>query len=158
MLYLEDFAVGDRREFGRYAVTKEEVIDFARKYDPQPFHIDEAAAAATHFGGLIASGWHTCGMFMRMLADDFQARGGGSLGSPGVDELRWLKPVRPGDVLSVRTEVIEVRPSKSKPERGIMRSRFEVFTEDGAVVMALSSVSLLSRRPGAAQDTSNAAT
>ncbi len=151
MIYLEDFAVGDRREFGRYAVTLEEVLDFAHKYDPQPFHIDEAAAAKTHFGGLIASGWHTCGMFMRMLADDLQTRGGGSLGSPGVDELRWLKPVRPGDVLSVRSEVIEVRPSKSKPERGIMRARFEVFTEDGAVVMTLSSVSLLRRRPSATE-------
>ena len=149
MIYLEDFAVGDRREFGRYEVTLEEVLDFAHKYDPQPFHIDEAAAAKTHFGGLIASGWHTCGIFMRMMADDLHARGGGGLGSPGVDELRWLKPVRPGDVLSVRSEVIEVRPSKSRPERGIMRSRFEVFTEDGAVVMTLSSVSLLRRRPSA---------
>ena len=151
MLYLEDFSVGDTREFGRYTVSLEEVMEFGRKYDPQPFHIDEAAAAKSHFGGLIASGWHTCGMFMKMLADDFNSRGGGSLGSPGVDELRWLKPVRPGDVLSVRGEVLEARPSKSKPERGIVRSRFEVFTEDGTVVMSLTSVSLMSRRPRAAE-------
>ena len=151
MLYLEDFSVGDTHEFGRYLVSVEEVMEFGRKYDPQPFHIDEDAAAKSHFGGLIASGWHTCSMFMKMLADDFNARGGGSLGSPGVDELRWLKPVRPGDVLSVRSEVLEARPSKSKPERGIVRSRFEIFRQDGAVVMSLTSVSLMNRRPEATE-------
>jgi len=157
VLYLEDFAVGDRREFGRYPVTSEEVIDFGRKYDPQPFHIDPEAAAETHFGGLIASGWHTCGMFMKMLADDMVAQGGGSLGSPGVDEIRWLKPVRPGDELSVRSEVVEVRPSKSKPDRGIVRSSYEIFTQDGAAVMTLTSVAMMNRRPGTATATSNAA-
>ena len=116
MQFYEDIAVGQKSAFGHYEVTREEVIDFARKYDPQPFHLDDEAAAKTHFGRISASGWHTCAMTMSMLVANLTANKQAGLGSPGVDELRWKKPVYPGDTLRCETEVIEKRRSASRPE------------------------------------------
>ena len=147
MKYFEDFAVGDESLFGHYDVTREEVIDFARKYDPQPFHLSDEAAARTHFGRLAASGWHTCAMTMAVIArfvvEDRQA----GLGSPGVDELRWLKPVYPGDRLTVRATVAETIPSRSKPAIGVLRSRTVVTNQDGVDVMTFTSIVMMQRRP-----------
>ena len=139
--------VGHVTDFGSYQVTREEVIDFARKYDPQPFHLSDEAAAKTHFGRLAASGWHTCAMTMAVIArhvvEDRQA----GLGSPGVDELRWLKPVYPGDTLHVSGEIIETRPSRSKPDIGSFRTRTTVTNQDGVPVMTFTSIVLMRRRP-----------
>ena len=123
MQYFEDIPVGQKHAFGSYAVTCEEVLEFAHKYDPQPFHLDDEAAAKTHFGRLSASGWHTCAMVMAMLVGNLTGRKQAGLGSPGVDELRWLKPVFPGDTLRVETEVFEKRRSASRREMGIFKSR-----------------------------------
>lgn len=144
--YWEDFAVGTTREFGGLAVTKEEILRFAKQFDPQPFHVDEEAARRSPFGGLIASGWHTGSLMMRLLVDHYISHVA-SLGSPGIDELRWLRPVRPGDTLSVRATVTEVRPSRSKPDRGIVRSFVEVLNGNREVVMTLSALTLILRRP-----------
>ena len=147
MKYFDDFAVGDETLFGHYDVTREEVIDFARKYDPQPFHLSDEAAAETHFGRLAASGWHTCAMTMAVIArfvvEDRQA----GLGSPGVDELRWLKPVYPGDRLTVRATIVETIPSRSKPAIGVLRSRTVVTNQDGVDVMRFTSIVMMQRRP-----------
>ena len=143
MQYFEDIAVGHKTAFGRYEVTREEVLEFARKYDPQPFHLDEAAAAATHFGRLSASGWHTCAMTMAMMVENMKSSEQAGLGSPGMDELRWLKPVYPGDVLRVETEVLEKRRSASRPEMGIFKSRATVFNQDDAPVMSMISNGLI---------------
>jgi len=134
--YFEDYQVGEVTEFGDHLVTKEEIVGFAQRYDPQPFHVDEAAAAQSHFGGLIASGWLTAGIMMRMLVDNFISRVA-SMGSPGVDELRWLRPVRPGDRLRVRVTVLEVRRSQTKPDRGAILSLDEVVNQDDEVVMSV---------------------
>lgn len=147
MKYFEDLRVGDRRRFGAYAVTREEVLEFARKYDPQPFHLDDAAAAQTHFGRLAASGWHTCAMTMAMLVEASRADPLAGLGSPGVDEIRWLKPVYPGDTLSAETEIIELRPSNSKPNLGSFRSNMTAYNQDGTPVMRMTSIVLVRRRP-----------
>jgi acyl dehydratase len=147
MRYLEDFRVGERHSFGSYAVTREEVIEFASKYDPQPFHLDDAAAAKTYFGRLSASGWHTCAMTMRMLVDSMKDAESASLGSPGLDELRWLKPVYPGDTLGCETECIEVRPSTSRPEMGSIKNRLTVRNQDGEAVMTMTSIGLMRTRP-----------
>lgn len=150
MKYLEDMQVGSRASFGRYEVTREEVIEFASKYDPQPFHLDDEAAAKTYFGRLSASGWHTCAMTMRMLVDNMQSGGSGEragLGSPGWDELRWLRPVYPGDVLRVETEITEVRPSRSRPEMGSVHSDITVFNQKNEPVMTVKSIGLMRRRP-----------
>ena len=146
MEYFEDLAVGEVHRFGAYAVTREEVIDFASKYDPQPFHLSDEAAAATHFGRLSASGWHTCAMVMAMLVEDLKKHQRASLGSPGIDELRWLKPVYPGDILSCETEVIEKRVSQSRPEMGIFKSRLTVTNQDGVAVMTMISNGLIATR------------
>ena len=133
---LDDFQVGQVERFGSYAVTRAEVIDFAGRYDPQPFHLDDAAAAANPiFRRLSASGWHTAAMTMRMLVDHNRAMDRQTLGSPGIDEIRWLKPVYPGDVLRVESEVIEVRASRSHPDRGIVKSRMTVFNQHDEPVM-----------------------
>ena len=145
-LYLEDFAPGQVRESPLRALTKDEIVAFARVYDPQPFHIDEAAARETMFGGLIASGWHTIAIYMRLMWDSY-LKDTASLGSPGVDEVRWLKPVRPGDTLRARFTVLEAVPSRSKPDRGIVRSLSEVFNQHGEVVMTLRGLGLFGRRP-----------
>lgn len=147
--YLEDMVVGDRAAFGSYAVTREEVLDFASKYDPQPFHLDDAAAAKTHFGRLSASGWHTCAMTMRMMVENLTVGGHAGLGSPGVDQIRWLKPVYPGDTLRVETVVTEVRPSRSKPDMGSVHSDITVFNQNDAPVMTMKSIGLVQRRPAA---------
>jgi acyl dehydratase len=132
--FLEDYAEGDVAEFGRTEVTAADIIAFAEKFDPQPFHLSEEAGARTPYGGLIASGWHTAGMTMRMMVDHLVSRHG--LGSPGVDELRWLKPVRPGDVLTCRSRILSVRRSQSKPDRGIVRQQIETLNQHGEVVLS----------------------
>ena len=148
MKYFEDVSVGDATEFGHYDVTREEVLEFARKYDPQPFHLSDEEAAKTHFGRIAASGWHTCAMTMAVIArfvvEDRQA----GLGSPGVDELRWLRPVYPGDRLTVRASVVEKIPSRSKPHIGVLRSRTVVSNQDGVDVLSFTSIVMMQRRPG----------
>lgn len=148
MLYFEDLIVGSKSAFGSYAVTREEVIAFASQYDAQPFHLDDAAAAQTHFGRLSASGWHTCAMTMAMLVDNMKDHQQAGLGSPGLDELRWLKPVYPGDTLRVESELIEKTPSKSRPEMGSFRSNVHVFNQDGVMVMRFISIGLIRVRGG----------
>jgi len=146
MEFYEDLVVGVSHRFGARAVTREEVIAFASQYDPQPFHLDDAAAAQTHFGRLSASGWHTCAMVMAMLVERHQHTGHQGLGSPGVDELRWLRPVYPGDTLSVETEILEKRRSASKPDRGIFRTATRVFNQDGVMVMSMTSRAMVRTR------------
>jgi len=149
MLYFEDIEVGAKARFGAYEVTREEVLAFARQYDPQPFHLDDAAAAKTHFGRLSASGWHTCAMTMRMLVDSMHAEERAGLGSPGVDEIRWRHPVYPGDTLRVETEIIDKTPSRSRPEMGSYKAATTVYNQDDVVVMTLQSIGLIRRRPAA---------
>jgi acyl dehydratase len=146
MQYFEDIPVGQKHAFGRYEVTREEVLEFARKYDPQPFHLDDDAAARTHFGRLSASGWHTCAMTMAMLVENLKLRDQAGLGSPGVDELRWLKPVYPGDTLRVETEVFEKRRSASRREMGIFKSRAKVFNQHDEPVLSMISIGLVAVR------------
>ncbi|MBZ6382117.1 MaoC family dehydratase [Sphingomonas sanguinis] len=137
MTFLEDIGVGDVARFGSYRVEREEVLAFAKAYDPQPFHLSEEAAAATHFGRLSASGWHTASMAMAMIVAHFRETGFQSIGSPGVDELRWLKPVYPGDTLHCETEVLETRRSASRPEMGFVISRWTVLNQDDVAVMTM---------------------
>ena len=146
MQYFEDIAIGAKQAFGRYPVTREEVMEFARKYDPQPFHLSDEAAAATHFGRLSASGWHTCAMTMAMLVENLKDNRQAGLGSPGIDELRWLRPVFPGDTLRCESEVIEKRRSASRPEMGIFKSRLTVFNQDDVPVMTMVSNGLVATR------------
>ena len=147
VIYFEDIEIGRETEFGRYEVTREEVLEFARKYDPQPFHLSDEAAAKTHFGRLAASGWHTCAMTMSMLVENLKAHPQAGLGSPGVDELRWLKPVFPGDTLRVESEIVDVNPSRSKPDIGSFRSNVAVFNQDDVPVLRFTSIVLIRRRP-----------
>lgn len=140
--YLEDYAVGSVYEFGSITVEEAEIIDFARRFDPQVFHSDPEAAKRTIFGGLVASGWHTASMMMRLFVDHYLSWAA-SLGSPGIDELRWTKPVRPGDQLSIRVTVLEVNRSRSKPDRGILRSFVEVLNQDKEVVLTVNAVNFL---------------
>ncbi|MFP6715299.1 MAG: MaoC family dehydratase [Alphaproteobacteria bacterium] len=144
--YFEDFKVGQVIELGSCTVSKDEIIAFARKFDPQPFHIDEAAAERSIYGGLIASGWHTGSLFMRLLYDGLLSHAA-SMGSPGQDELRWIKPVRPGDTLSARGLVEELIPSRSKPDRGLIRTTYEVFNQDGDKVMMVRGLGMFGKRP-----------
>ncbi|HAY08146.1 MAG TPA: MaoC family dehydratase [Hyphomonas sp.] len=139
MRYFEDMVVGTRTRSSRtYKVTREEVIEFASKYDPQPFHLDDEAAKQTFFGRLSASGWHTGAMAMRMMVDTWKdGEPTAGLGSPGLDELRWVKPVYPGDELRVEVELIEKRRSKSRPDMGLTKSRQTVFNQHGEVVMTM---------------------
>ena len=146
MIWLDDLEVGSDTYFGSVEVTREEVIDFARKYDPQPFHLSDEAAAQTHFGRLSASGWHTCAMTMAMLVEHLKANKQAGLGSPGIDELRWLKPVYPGDRLRCESEVLEKRRSASRPEMGIFKSRMAVFNQDDVMVMTFVSNGLVQTR------------
>lgn len=143
MDHFEDIEVGRKASFGRYEVTREEVTTFARQYDPQPFHLDDAAAAQTHFGRLSASGWHTCAMTMAMLVENMKSRSQAGLGSPGVDHLRWLKPVYPGDTLRVETEVREKRRSASRPEMGIFKSLVRTFNQHDEPVLEMQSIGLI---------------
>ncbi len=146
MRFFEDFAVGDSIELGSQTVTEASIVEFARAYDPQPFHVDPEQAQTSMYGGLIASGWHTAGIYMRMLVDRV-LRDTASLGSPGIDELRWYLPVRPGDTLHGRITVLEARVSQSKPDRGLLRTRGELFNQDDKRVMSLVAVNFFSRRP-----------
>ena len=149
MIYLEDLEVGAETYFGSYDVTREEVLEFARKYDPQPFHLDDDAAAATHFGRIAASGWHSAAMVMAVIARKVVAEEQAGLGSPGIDELRWLKPVYPGDTLHVRGTIIDKRESRSKPDVGIFRSKTTVTNQDNVPVMTFISNALIRRQPAA---------
>ena len=149
MIYLEDLVVGQETEFGHYDVTREEVIEFASKYDPQPFHLSDEAAAKTHFGRLAASGWHTAAMAMAVIARHVVKTEQAGLGSPGIDELRWMKPVYPGDRLSVASKIVEVTPSRSKPDIGSFRSETVVTNQDAVPVMRFTSIVLMRRRPNA---------
>jgi acyl dehydratase len=147
LIYLEDMEEGATTVFGHYNVTREEVLEFARKYDPQPFHLDDEAAAKTHFGRIAASGWHTCAMTMAVIARWSVANRQAGLGSPGIDELRWKKPVYPGDRLEMRGTVVEVRPSRSKPQIGSVRTAMEIANQHGEIVMSFTSIVLMERRP-----------
>ncbi|MFZ5744217.1 MAG: MaoC family dehydratase [Pseudomonadota bacterium] len=146
MLYFEDLEIGTKASFGRYEVTREEVLEFAAKYDPQPFHLSDEAAAKTHFGRISASGWHTCAMTMRMLVDNITERKQAGLGSPGQDELRWHRPVYPGDVLRVETELLEKTRSRSRPEMGSFKSIVTVLNQNDEKVMTFRSIGLIAVR------------
>jgi acyl dehydratase len=144
--YFEDVAIGEVRETGTMAVERDEIIDFATSFDPQPFHIDEAAAKQSIFGGLIASGWHTAAMTMRLIVDSFTGKSS-TTGSPGFDDLRWIKPVRPGDRIRVRSICIEKIPSKSRPTLGVCKFKTEVLNQHDETVMSLVSIAMYNRRP-----------
>ena len=146
MRYFEDFTPGEVIELGSRGITKDEIIAFAKEFDPQVFHTDEEAAKQTFYGGLLASGWHTGSIMMRLLYDGV-VKHAVSLGSPGVDELRWVKPVRPGDTLSGRMTVLESVPSRSKPDRGIVKSLIELRNQHGEIVLTSKGMSMLARRP-----------
>jgi acyl dehydratase len=148
MIYFEDLEIGAETYFGSYDVTREEVLEFARKYDPQPFHLSDEAAAKTHFGRLAASGWHTCAMTMAVIARRSVEHKQAVLGSPGIDELRWLKPVYPGDTLHVHGKIVELRPSRSKPEIGSFRAENTITNQDDVPVLRFTSIVLIRRRPG----------
>ena len=148
MRYWEDFKVGEVEQIGGKRVDREEVIAFAKQFDPQPFHVDAAAAKQSMYGGLIASGWHTCAMVMRMMCDAYMLQSA-SVGSPGIDNLKWLKPVRPGDIISARRTTLETRASKSKPEIGMVSNLWEVFNQDGEMVLSMQGYGMFRRRnPG----------
>lgn len=150
MMYYEDLEVGMTSSSGAYEVTAEEVRDFARKYDPQPFHLSQEAAAKTHFGRISASGWHTCAMTMRMLVDSMNEVPRAGMGSPGIDELRWKHPVYPGDTLRIETELLSKRRSKSKPQIGLFKTRVRTFNQDDVMVMEMTSNGMIGvREPGA---------
>src|ERR1700730_745198 len=143
--YFEDYLPGAVVECGRIPVTEAEIIEFARRYDPPYMHVDAEAAARGRFGGLVASGWHTAAVTMRLVVDNFLPEAA-SLASPGLDELRWLKPVRPGDVLRIRVTVVEATPSRSRPDRGMVRSFVETLNQDGDVVMSMKPMNIIRRR------------
>ena len=144
-LYWEDFHEGEVVEIGRHTFTAEEIVEFARQFDPQPFHTDPQAAERSFFGGLIASGWHTCAIGMRLMVQQYIGRSA-SAGSPGVDNIRWLAPVRPGDTITYRRIVLESRPSASKPELGLVRSTTEASNQRGEPVMTMQGWGMFRRR------------
>jgi acyl dehydratase len=148
ILYFEDIEEGTEFELGSTTVTREEILEFAARFDPQPFHVDEEAAKDSMFGGLIASGWHTAAIWMRLYVDTVLANTA-SLGSPGVEELRWLKPVRPGDTLTGRARILWTKPSERDPRRGTVFAESELSNQDGEVVMRLRARGLFGRRPAA---------
>lgn len=143
--YFEDFEVGKEIHVGSRTVTEHELVAFSKEFDPQPFHIDPAAAGQSIYGGIIGSGWHTCSMIMRIMVDGL-LRETASLGSPGVDEIRWLKPVRGGDTLSVSTTVLESRPSNSKPDRGIVVTEWKAKNQHGDLVATIKGMGMFQRR------------
>jgi acyl dehydratase len=147
--YWEDFKPGDTFPMGERVMDRDEMLAFARQFDPQPFHVDEAAAKRSMYGGLIASGWHTVGLVMRMMCDSYLNQSA-SLGAPGVDNVRWLKPVRPGDTIRARRTVLESRASQSRPEMGLVKTRWEVSNQSGELVMTMEGTGMFQRRtPGA---------
>ncbi|MFZ6712394.1 MaoC family dehydratase [Undibacterium sp. TC9W] len=144
--YFEDFVPGTVIELGQRVVTEEEIITFARQFDPQSFHVDKEAASHSIFGGVIASGWHTCGMIMRMVVDGFLANSS-SMGSPGVDEIRWILPVRPGDTLTVTAETTGSKLSTSKPDRGVINTLWKAHNQEGKLVCTIAGMGMFGRRP-----------
>ena len=142
--YFEDFQVGETVEIGRHTITREEIFDFANKYDPQSFHIDPEAAKQSIYGGLLASGWHTCAIVMRVMVDGYISKAA-SMGSPGMEEIRWLKPVRPDDTLIVKRTIEEARPT-SKPDRGLVLTRWDVYNQRDEHVMMMRGYGLFGRR------------
>ena len=149
MIYWEDIEPGQVAEFGHKLVDRDEVVAFAEQFDPQPFHLSDEAAAKTYFGRLSASGWHTCAMTMRMLVDHMKDHEQAGLGSPGIESLRWLKPVYPGDTLRAESRVLDKRPSGSRPDMGSYRSEVTVRNQDRAEVLTFVSTGLIRRRPHA---------
>jgi len=146
--YFEDYLPGSVYEYGTLTVTEEEIIEFAKRFDPQPMHIDPEQALQGRYGGIIASGWHTVGLAMRLFVDHYLSKVA-SLASPGVDEVRWPNPVRPGDTLRLRATVLEARPSRSKPDRGVVRTLIEALNQEDQLVLSMIGMSILSRRqPG----------
>jgi acyl dehydratase len=143
--YFEDYTPGQVYELGTVTVSEAEIIDFARQFDPQYFHIDPEKAKSSRFGGIIASGWHTIGVTMRLYVDHFLSHVA-SLASPGIDEIRWPNPVRPGDILKVRVSVLEARPSGSKPDRGVVRAKIEAINQRDEQVLSMIGISILGRR------------
>jgi acyl dehydratase len=149
-LYWEDFQSGAVSVYGPRLVTREEIVAFAAEFDPQPMHLDEAAASATMLGGLGASGWHMCCLFMRIVADGF-ILDSSSMGAPGIEEVRWLKPLRPGTRVRVRAKVLETRLSKSRPEMGLVKLTYDMLDEADEILMQLTNIQMFGRRqPGAA--------
>jgi acyl dehydratase len=146
MIWWEDFQVGERIEMGRHTFEEAEIIAFARQFDPQPFHVDPVAAQGGFFGGLIASGWHTCAVGMRLTVDS-HVNATRSLGSPGLDNIRWHKPVRPGDTISYSRVVLESRASGSRPDAGLVKSRWEAVNQNGELVMSMEGWGMFGRRP-----------
>jgi acyl dehydratase len=144
--YFEDFPEGSAQDLGTFSLSADEIIEFARKYDPQPMHVDAEAGRASIYGSLIASGWQTVATYMRLLVDGVIGQSA-SMGSPGVDSVRWLKPVRPDETLRARVLVLESRASNSRPDWGIVRTRGEVVNQDDEVVMRLEAVNFFARRP-----------
>ena len=143
--YFEDYTPGHVYEFGTITVSQTEIVAFAMQFDPQDFHLDPEKAAAGPFGGITASGWHTISLAMRLYVDYYLSRVA-SLASPGAEDIRWLKPVRPGDVLRIRVTILDARPSRSKPDRGIVRARVEAINQTDDVVLAMTLVSFIGRR------------
>ena len=141
----EDFVVGETHAVGSRTVTEAEIIEFARQFDPQPFHVDKDAAAKSIFGTIIASGWHTCGIIMRLMVDGFLADST-SMGSPGLDQVRWIKPVRGGDTLSVTTTILDVKPSGSKPDRGVVWTEWRATNQHGELVATIKGMGMFLRR------------
>ena len=146
MRYFEDFSVGDVTEFGPVTISEDEIVEFASRYDPQPFHVDSDAAAKSPYGGLIASGWQTTALFMGMFVRAVLLDAA-SLGSPGVEEIRWLAPVRPGDTLRGRSTILDARPSSKDPKRGTIVSENELRNQDGTVVLTMKARGFFARRP-----------
>jgi acyl dehydratase len=144
--YFEDYVPGASYDCGSASFDQAEIISFAKRFDPQPFHVDPAAAAEGPFGGLVASGWHTTAVVMRLLVENYLPPGG-SLGGPGVEEIRWPYPVRPGDTLRVRATVVEARRSQSKPDRGIVKTTAEAVNSDGRTVIRATAINFLGARP-----------
>ncbi|NML12151.1 MaoC family dehydratase [Sphingobium sp. AR-3-1] len=150
IVYFEDIAIGDGFDFGPLTVSREETVAFAAEFDPQPFHLSDEAAAQTHFGTLSASGWHTTALFMKMFVAEMQRQPGrqaASLGAMGVDELRWLRPLRPGDTLHGRSEVIDKKASQSRPEMGIVRSKVAILNQDDKPVLTMIPIAMWRTRP-----------
>jgi len=153
-LYFEDFSAGAVAEYGDALVTAQDIKEFAAEFDPQPMHLDEEAAKHTMVGGLCASGWHTCCIMMRIVTDGYLLNSS-SMGAPGVEEVRWLKPVRPGDRLRVRTTILETSEPKSRPDFGFVKTKFEVLNGDDACVMQSTTSLMFGRRTPRAQPTAS---
>ncbi|KFI07843.1 MaoC family dehydratase [Massilia sp. BSC265] len=149
--YFEDFHPGQEIELGERTVSEEEIIAFARQFDPQPFHVDREAAGASIYGGVIASGWHTCSLMMRMVVDGLMCSAS-SMGSPGLDRVRWLRPLRAGDTLKVRYLTTQVKASNSKPDRGVVWSRWTATNQHGEEICTIDGMGMFGRRPAGGDD------